>query len=456
MSSFQKKILEAVSKIRLPVIPIPIYRERDLLVAWEKTKHKKTPARRPDFPLSESRTERNPKSGTSLRPDKNHRDFVQNDNDWGFLRGLLFIFFISMLVLANAQTNFNVSLRLDFSSVDALVELSEGKIANAQRVADLKGNQIAAATSALLARRGGLARQPYSSQHFARELERFRSGSTAANDMFGLSSTSAFLPQIKALLQEAKKRQLDRKVVATIAPFFPQNARINASIPVYFVALGNENAAAFVRSIAWKDNTPSFVGEGEGELTIVVNLTRSVQYIQEIQLQFVDMMSTLAHETFHAVFGIYQNSSPAWKATQFKPEPYWTLAELVQNEGFAYLISLQQRTGSHLSAVQLSAAKQAITSLNSALKELSSPSISPTRARELIMNSNLSGSYEKNYGATAGLLMAYSIDAKLGRQSLTESLENGIGDFFTKYQQLAEQYGELTKFDSEVIEMLQK
>jgi hypothetical protein len=74
----------------------------------------------------------------------------------------------------------------------------------------------------------------------------------------------------------------------------------------------------------------------------------------------------------------------------------------------------------------------------------------------LIMNSNLSGSYEKNYGATAGLLMAYSIDLKLSRKSLTESLVNGVGDFFKKYQQLAEENGDLPKFDNDVIDMLQK
>jgi hypothetical protein len=361
-------------------------------------------------------------------------------------------FFISFFLFTAAfgQSQFNVSLRLDFSSVDALIELSEGKAANIDRVTQLRGNQIAATTSALLAR------LPYSSDHFARELDRFRNGSSSSEDVYGLRSTIAYLPKIKALIAEIKKRQLDRKVVATIAPFFPENARVHTSIPVYFVALGNENAAAFVRSIVWRNNTPYFVGDGEGELTIVVNLTRSVQYIHDIQIQFIDMMSTLAHETFHAVFGSYQQSSSVWRTIDIQQEPYWTLAELVQNEGFAYLISLQQRSGSSLSADQLSSSKQSVSSLNNALKELSSPSISSTRARELIMNSNLSGSYEKNYGASAGLLMAYAIDAKLGRKALTECLELGVADFFLKYQLLAKQYNELTKFDDEVIDMLQK
>jgi hypothetical protein len=365
------------------------------------------------------------------------------------MQRIIFFFFFFNYCFAQ-QENFNVSLRLDFSSIDAMIALSEGKIANVNRVAELKGNQIAAATSALLAR------QSYLPEHFAQELDRFRNGSTSSSDVYGLRSTLEFLPQIKALVVEVKHRQLDRKVVATIAPFFPEKARINISIPVYIVALGNENAAAFVRSIVWRDNVPYFVADGEGELTIVVNLTRSVQYIHDIQIQFVDMMSTLAHETFHVVFGVYQQSSTVWKTIENHREPYWTLAELSQNEGFAYLISLQQRSGSTLSAGQLTSSNLAMASLNSALKELSSPSITQSRARELIMNSNLSGSYEKNYGASAGLLMAYAIDAKLGRKSLTECLENGVADFFLKYQQLAEHYGELTKFDKEVIALFQE
>jgi hypothetical protein len=364
------------------------------------------------------------------------------------MKTLNLIFFVSTIMSAQTNPNFNVTLRLDFSSVDALMELSEGRIANVNRVAELRGNQIAAATSALLARK------LYSSTDFSRELERFRNGSVTSNDMFGLSTTLTYLQQIQSLLQETKKRQLDRRVVATIEAFFPQHEPITVSIPVYFVAMGNENAAAFVRRVAWVNNTPHFVGEGEGEVTIVVNLTRSVQYIQEVQIQFIDMMSTLAHETFHAVFGIYQSSSPVWRQQQTRYEPYWRLAELVQNEGIAYLISLQQRSGAQLSAAHLQGAKQALTSLNDALKELTSPSIAPARARELIMNANLSGSYEKNYGATAGLLMAYSIDAKLGRTALNETIQNGVGDFFAKYQRLTEQFGELPKFDEEVIQKL--
>lgn len=363
-------------------------------------------------------------------------------------RSLLFVLLFSVFPLT-AQEHFNVSLRLDFASVDALLEFSEGRIANVNRVASLRGNQIAAATSALLAR------EAYSKERFAQELERFRNGATASRDMFGLTSAMRFRNEIRTLSQEAKKRALERRVMATIAPFFPEKIRLNATIPVYFVAMGNENAAAFVRSIVWRDDVPYFVGEGEGELTIVMNLTRSVEYIRDVQVQFIDMMSTLAHESFHVVFGLYQQQQPVWQQIAARPEPHWVLAELVQNEGIAYLISLQQRNGAQLSSGQLSSSKQSVADLNKALSELASPNLTRERARELIMNSNLSGSYEKNYGASAGVLMAYAIDAKLGRAALTQTLELGTADFFAKYQQLASQHGELPKFDDAVMLLFQ-
>ena len=130
------------------------------------------------------------------------------------MKYLLAVFLFVSFLSAQSNPNFNVSLRLDFSSIDALIELSEGRIVNVDRVAELHGNQIAAATSALLARR------PYSSQNFSRELDRFRNGSSSSDDVYGLNSTLKYLQQIKALLLETKKRQLDRKIIATIDPFF--------------------------------------------------------------------------------------------------------------------------------------------------------------------------------------------------------------------------------------------
>ncbi len=344
---------------------------------------------------------------------------------------LLFPFF------GNAQSSLSdIFLRLDFSSAEQLIELSEGKTNNINRFTELKGTQIAAATSVLLAR------ENFFSAVFKEHLELFYNNSYIQKDIFGLTQTRTLLPHIKALLSEIKKRSVDKRVLATLSAFFPSDAKISGTIPVYFVAMGNENATAFVRRVVWKDGTPIFVGHDEGETIIVVNLAKIVQYNAKTEIHFIETLSTLAHECFHALFSMYQQNSPQWKTAREHSTPTSVLTELVQNEGIAYYISLQQQLGGETPPTQwFTETTQALQTLQKILDELSSPNLTSARARELIMNANLSGSFQKNYGATAGLRMAYEIDTKLGRKVLTETIKNGTEDFFEKYLEVAKQYG---------------
>ncbi|HTR81850.1 MAG TPA: DUF5700 domain-containing putative Zn-dependent protease [Bacteroidota bacterium] len=357
---------------------------------------------------------------------------------------------VPLFLRAQSNPNFNVNLRIDYSSADETIDLCEGRLFNVNSVADLRGTQLAATTSILLARK------QYTPDVFRRELELLRDNSRSPDDIFGLAPVRAHLSEIKALLLEAKKNQLDRRVVATIAQFFPGDCSISADLPVYIVAFGNENAAAFVRRVVWNGNTPVFVGENEGEPVIVVNLERFVDGTTSTETQFIQTLSTLAHETFHAVFAVYQSSSPVWRDINSRRSPFWSLAELVQNEGIAYRISFQEQTGGTLPPYIFASAKNAIAVLSHAMSEMSSPSISEPRARELLMDANLSGSFEKNYGAAAGLLMAFAIDSKMGRTALTETIAKGVGDFFQKYDELTKQYDELPKLSDEVMKEVVK
>ena len=356
----------------------------------------------------------------------------------------------SFLLQAQPNPNFDVNLQVDYSSAEQLIDLCEGKLYSVSAVSDLKGSQLAASTSILLARK------QVPPEAFRRELESLRDNFTSQDDIFGLAPARAHLAEIKALLAESKKNELDRRVVATIQQFFPRESRISASLSVYIVAFGHENASAFVRRVVWNGNTPAFVGENDGEPVIVVNLARLVSSNPSTEVQFIETLSTLAHETFHAVFAVYQSSSPVWRMINNQRAPFWPLAELVENEGIAYRISFQERTGGTLPPSVFNSAREAIPTLNSAMSELASPSVTPTRARELIMNANLSGTLERNYGAAAGLLMAFAIDSKMGRNALTEAVANGPADFFQKYDGLTAQYPELPKLSPEVLQEINK
>ncbi len=360
------------------------------------------------------------------------------------MRLILSIFLVPFCLCSQSNPNFNVNLQVDYSSAEQIIDLCEGRLHNVSGVADLRGSQLAAATSVVLARK------QLPPETFQRELGLLRDNSKSSDDIFGFVPTRAHLSEIKALLAEVKKGELDRRVIATVEQFFPSDARISATISVYVVAFGNENAAAFVRRVVWQGNTPIFVGENAGEPVIVVNLQRLIGNSMPTNVQFIETLSTLAHETFHAVFAVYQFSSPVWREINSHRGTFWSLAELVQNEGIAYRISFQERTGSSLPPYIFNQAKDAVLVLNNAMREVQSPTVTDARAQELLMNANLSGSFERNYGAAAGLLMAFAIDTKLGRNALTETIAKGVGDFFDKYDALTKQYDELPKLSEEI------
>jgi hypothetical protein len=365
---------------------------------------------------------------------------------------LLWLIFLSPLCLkAQSTSELDIALRIDYSSAEEMLDLFDRRTFNATRVAQLPGNRIAAATSLLLAR---TSKPP---EDFARELELVRDNYNSSGDLYGLRYTQAHSEKLRKLLAETKKRQLDRRVVATVASYFPPETRLSAVVPVYIVAMGNEKAAAFVRRVAWKDGSPLFVGEREGEQVIVLNMARMAEISSETDGQFVGLLSTLAHECFHTIFGLYQEKSPAWNEYRGRTEPLWTLCNLVVNEGIAYYLSLQLQIGGQSPPTQwFQATEKAMKTLNSALSELGSASLTPQRARELILSSNLSGSFEGNYGATAGLRMAYEIDTKLGRPALTETIRGGIKEFFGKYDALCTQNADLPRLDEAALKVVRQ
>jgi hypothetical protein len=347
---------------------------------------------------------------------------------------------------SQANSQFDVTLRVDYSSVDEMVDYFDRRSNNSARVTRQQGNQLAAATSLLLARTDRPA------DDFVRALELARDTYNTPNDIYGLRPAASRLEELKKLLAETKKRRLDRRVVATISSLFPADARVSITVPVYVVAMGNENAAAFVRRVVWKENVPVFVGDDQGEQVIVLNLTRCLFRGGNVEQEFLQVLSTLAHESFHTVFGAYQAGNTA-DLTPHNPAS--ALAGLVENEGIAYFLSMEIQEGGDVPPPQwFDATKRAIENLSAALIELQSASLTQRRARELMMNSNLSGSFEGNYGATAGLRMAYEIEKRMGRPALAETVRNGVKDFFGKYGELCRQDSNLPRLDARALEVV--
>ena len=330
---------------------------------------------------------------------------------------------------------FNVFLRIDYASAEKTLELYQGTGGRPADIAALRGSQIALSTTSFLAQR------PLDTPALEQALEAVKFNQGLGDDVFRMKDARANVAVIRELFEEAQKRNFGQKVVSTVAQLFPSGARVNTVIPVYFVAFGHQNIDAFVRRVIWRGDAPVFTGEGEGELTIVVNLAKCVYYGRSVDERFIGMLSVVAHEVFHAAFGVYKDGSPVWRnhyATHRTALDQ--LLDLSQNEGIAYYLTLVQSSRGKLPPDGLERARRSFADFNRNAAELIAPGTTFRRSEDIIRLSNTSG-YWESYGAITGMIMARQIDQTLGRQALVETIANGPSDFFAKYADLMKRDG---------------
>jgi hypothetical protein len=361
---------------------------------------------------------------------------------------------VAALILAAApglgqeNEHFNVILRVDYLSAEKTLELYGGRSGFPAEIAALRGSQIALQTTS------HLAQLPLDGAALERALEAVKFNQALGEDIFRLKDARANVAPIRELLQEAQQRNFGQKVVSTVAQLFPAGTRVRTVIPVFVVAFGHQNIDAFVRRVVWRGTTPVFTGEGEGELTIVVNLAKAVNYGGSTDERFVGMLSVVAHEVFHAAFGVYKDGSPVWRqyyATHRAPIDQ--LLDLTHNEGIAYYLSLIQSSRGRLPADGLERARRSFAAFNASAAELLSPRTTGKRANDIIRLSNTSG-YWDSYGAMTGMIVARQIDQTLGRQALMETIAAGPTDFFSKYAELMRRDTGIPPLSPQILDLL--
>lgn len=360
------------------------------------------------------------------------------------------LIFVAFPAAAQDYAQFNVYLDLNYASADQTVELFGGLSGHPDEIARLRGSQIALATTAYLAQR------PLTTADLEGSLQAAKYNQSQGDDPFRIGEARTNVAAIKELLVTLRQRNFGQKVVSTVEQLFPPNARVTTRIPVYFVAFGHQNIDAYVQRIIWHGDTPTFVGEGQGELTIVVNLDKAVGYGSEVDERFLWLMSVVAHEVFHAAFGAYKDTSPVWRLYYSRSQTYLDeLLDLAQNEGIAYYLTLIQRTRGRLVMDWPERVRTAFSDFNRNAEELLNPRTPPRRAGDLIRMANTS-EYWQNYGAITGMIIARQIDNTFGRTALSESIANGPIDFFLKYLEVMKQQNDYPQLSPTVIRYIQQ
>lgn len=344
--------------------------------------------------------------------------------------------------------NFNVNLQVDYASAEQAIALFEDRPVNTRALSELRGSRIVASTTGYIADRGSV------SHRLQYYLDSLKYHQIITDDVFHLEVARKNVATIKNLLDEVKKRNFNRRVIATVEQIFPQQATISVTIPVYVVAFGHENVDAFVRRIIWHGDEPQFVSENEGELTIVINLGQSINYGNTLDDRFVSLLGVVAHEVFHAAFGAYKETSPSWKQfNQNSHRAFDVLLDISQNEGIAYYLSLDQHGGGYVPRDWTVRTREVFSLFNKNARELLSEHTKSRRVQELLRTANLSG-YWESYGAMTGMFIAREIDIRLGRAALIETLERTPFDFFRKYIALTEEDSNLPKFSPDIVSTL--
>lgn len=345
---------------------------------------------------------------------------------------ILFLWVWSAFCVAQTNPRFNVHLSINYESAERCIGLYEGLSGNGRSIAPLRGSRIALGTTADLERRS------LTLDDLAEALDAAKFGQVVQDDVFDLRKARRNVAAIKTLLAAIKQRNFSQRVVSTVEQLFPADAAVSTTVPLYFVAFGHRNLDAYVRRIVWYGDTPVFVGEGEGELTIVVNLVNAVQYGPTVEDQFIGVLSVVAHEVFHAAFGAYKDASPSWRRYYETHAGYLDeLLDLTQNEGIAHHFTFEQRSRGSLPVDWDERIVAAFDEFNRAADELLSPHVAPYRAHEIIARSNTS-EYWKSYGAITGMFIARTIDRMRGRAALAATVALGADEFFKTYIALSD------------------
>jgi hypothetical protein len=365
-----------------------------------------------------------------------------------FANTLLCLFFIIVQCASQTNPHFNVDLHLDYSALEQTIRIFDDEPVGTQSLSEFRGNRIAASTTGLIANRESV------TSLLQNYLDSLKFHQIIRDDIYHLEEGRKNVSPIKELYKEMERSNFNRKVIATVEQIFPQDAEVSINIPVYVVAFGHENVDAFVRRVIWHGDIPEFVGEHQGELTIVINLSHAVRYGSNLQERYLSLLGVVAHEVFHAAFGDYKDRSPFWKQySETHRQPFDALIDLTQNEGIAYYLSIDQRGHGYVPHDWYQHARDIFSIFNRNASELLSKELTRERASELIRSANLNG-YEGSYGSQCGMFIAREIDLRLGRSVLIETISGGPIDMFQKYASLTASDNSLPKFSPIILRTL--
>lgn len=275
--------------------------------------------------------------------------------------------------------------------------------------------------------------------NFEKDLRLFKDSLEKYKSIYRLNLAYQEKENTQKLLNKIKVSRFDTLVIDRAVQYFPDDFKIKTSADIYYVLTGWKWGDAYVRKI--ENVKGKYKITNQGKPTLIFNLSLFAKlYGKTTDEQFQTLSDIMSHELFHFAFKNYQKNSPNYQIIS-DSDYFNKLLEIVQDEGIAHYIDMQNNLRTNFSKYQ-EYQNENFNNLNKALKLLSSENINAEEKQGLLTSSNV-GKYWSKYGAISGMFMAYHIERLIGKDAITNTIKGGPISFISIYKELQKKNKEL-------------
>jgi len=288
---------------------------------------------------------------------------------------------------------------------------------------------------------------------FKEILKRFDPKDDLVDDIYVLRKAYESQSNIKSLLYELRNKEFTKGIYERVIRYFPVGYTPPRNYEVFFSGAGWHWGDA--HAFRYVVNDGKYVLSGEGIPAIMFNLTLvSDFYGDNTGARINNMIDTMAHELFHAIFfDAMKYYWPSWDNSNFTNNILW----IIMNEGIAHLIMNSERllqkykTDDNLKGREI----QAFATLNEYAKLLFNDKIEFNQRREAAMK-GVAGDQWSRYLCIAGMFMAFQIEKHYGIEGIRDTIKNGPIYFLNKYNSIQKSNTELPELPIEIIKLIKQ
>jgi hypothetical protein len=286
---------------------------------------------------------------------------------------------------------------------------------------------------------------------FKEALHSWAKGDTTQPDIYLIRRAYCQRDTIRQLLKAIGKAEFAQQAYKRVGEYFPKDYHFPRSYDIFLSPVGWKWGDAM--SFSYETIHGQYAPSKAGTPTILFNLTLVAEgYGETLNKRMETFSNVLTHELFHAAYADYRRSNPTPMLTDKVAQHAF---EKIMNEGLAHYIAdgAVIREKYPTSEKFKERERKVFSILADSARVIFDPKYSD-EVRKKNINAGTYGSYWSKYICMSGLLMAYHVETKLGRQALCDCVVQGSIELVRKYHQLQLRDTNLPALPPEMVQRL--